>query len=126
MSGVSDAVWIGKPLSGRIHDCINQVKFLMNFYWSNSQSGEPKHDAWFVFIYSQMNAEERTLSQASHANANGVNVVFQDAVNRIFENISDVRAEFERWFSSNWLETAAAPEPLSDSLTHCDSLVAYP
>ena len=80
------------------------------YYWpAAATTASAKHDAWFVFIFATMTAEERVRSQAAAAagKITAVNAHFRDVVDRICSAKSSdgggVINAFERWFDSNWL-----------------------
>ena len=81
------------------------------YYWpAAATTASAKHDAWFVFIFATMTADERVRSQAAAAAAGkitAVNAHFRDVVDRICSAKSSdgggVINAFERWFDSNWL-----------------------
>jgi serine/threonine protein kinase len=99
------AVWLSKPLPGKIIDNMRLNKYQQQiFYWNNTSTATAEHDAWFAFIYSRMTPEERFRSQESKANANGVNIVYQATVNRL-NTAGDIRNEFQLWFASVWTDT---------------------
>ncbi len=66
------------------------------------QSGhaEPKCDAWFVFILSNLSEVERV---AMHGNASTANLTFRRAVNRQLQTAGDrasLNLLFETWFTT--------------------------
>ena len=100
------ATFIGDAFTAKIGNVfLSEEK--KNYYWKPSLCAEPKCDAWFVYILSRLNEQERMQMQS---NDNVVNRAYQSAVERLLKDAGSREAlhdEFEIWYV-NW-DSGAAP-----------------
>ncbi len=60
------ATFVDRTFDSGIQENIRQPEFESSYYyWNETERASVKHDAWFVFIYSQIIPEERKKSFAA-------------------------------------------------------------
>ena len=79
-----------------------------HYYWHESDVASEKHDAWFVYLYSQMTQDERKASsQAANKNDEAAVVTsYWNLVRRLNglydQNKRNMVDEFNGWFIESW------------------------
>jgi hypothetical protein len=99
------ATFLNSNFDVGIQKMLESVNFKGEFYYwgGDSQVARVQHDAWFVYMYSQMTSEERQVSsEAGQAKAaEGVVMNYWTVVNRL-RATKDLVAGFNAWFADSW------------------------
>jgi len=74
-----------------------------HYYWQETARASVKHDAWFVYIYSQMVAAERKESYEAgcERNIDGIVTNYRKVVERLRSN-GHFLADLNEWFDAVW------------------------
>eukprot|EP01033_Poteriospumella_lacustris_P014780 gene14781-10571_t len=87
-----------------IHGLLTKPEFASScYYWHEATTASEKHDAWFVFIFSQTTRTERKESFEAGLNrsADGVVTNYWKVVARL-RQAGTIVNDFLRWFDTNW------------------------
>jgi len=74
-----------------------------HYYWHETEKVSVKHDAWFVYIYSQMSETERRESWEAGCAQSVDRIVtnYWRVVNRVRCN-QRIVVDFNEWFDAEW------------------------
>ncbi len=98
------ASFLNSPFDSEIREHMMGPTYASSYYyWQETEKATVKHDAWFVFIYSQMTSEERTTSFEAglRKDIHGVVSNYWGVVERL-RLAENVVTEFNDWFDTNW------------------------
>lgn len=75
-----------------------------HYYWHETEKASVKHDAWFVYIYSQMSDTERRESWEAgcRQRVDGIVTNYWKVVNRVRYNQPNIVVDFNEWFDAKW------------------------
>ena len=103
------ASFLGHDFDSGIRNLLQSTDFSKNnYYWNESDVASEKHDAWFVYMYSNMTMDERRASSdaASRKDVDGVISNYWGLARRVNNkrDYSDRSYEtrFNTWFLDSW------------------------